>query len=347
MCGGLLYKAGKSFSLMLIEKLKRVKNQFLRRCKPKSIQQYLAPFPVNLPSGNSGKTLKINRPVVIFGTMRTGSTLIMDMLSSHPELIATTGSPEREDVVMWIELGGASMSAIGNSRSVGPLGHFFCAPMDGTDISSERVSFFHRGVIRRYPQLKDRKLRLLNANTHLSNKLSYVKRILPDASLILLVRNPYAVIASLKEKLASRKDLMFEIPNSLSTCINVYPKYGWDSLPSVLQKQYPNIYNPGNPESICLLARYWKNTVLYAQKQRDDLDGISFLTIRYEDIVNDYKNTLSDIMRYCGLKSFNDWKVLPRDGVNQRRLEQLCDKEIALIRDEIGEVAESFGYKHP
>jgi hypothetical protein len=269
----------------------------------------------------------------------------MDMLNEHSDTILTKGSPEREDVIMWVELGASIMSGVGKRKSIGPVGHFYCLAMDETDISSERVRFFNTELLKRYPGLRKGK-RLVNGNTHLGNKLRYVKRIFPDSCLVFLVRNPYAVSASLKRKLLEFPNLMFEIPDSRSSCINIYPRYGWDSLPIALWKKNPNIYNPEDPDSIRLFARYWRNTVLFILDQANCDNGVSFLTIRYEDILCDHQHSLANLLKYCSLSPFDDWKVLLKTDINKKRINMLSSREKAIIKEELGDSVEHFGYEH-
>jgi len=331
---------------MLLQKIKRAVGRLLEPNQKIRTQRYLAPFPIKMSNTENNKIVEIRRPVIFVGTARTGTTMVMDMLSGHPDLVPTTGEPEREDVVMWTELGGAIMSAIGKRNYLGPVGYFYCLPMDETDISDERIRFFHRETLRRYPQLGNGKKRLLNANAHLSNKLLYVKRIFPDASIIFLVRNPYAIVASMKNKIKNRSNFMFEVPSSISSCFNIYPKYEWNSLPQYISKTNSSVYNPEDVESIRLLARYWKNIVLYIMEQSKKLDKDSFMVVRYEDIVSDHEKSISKILKHCDLAPFNNWAVSPNPEINKGRLKELNSKECAIVRDELGDIIKDFEYEH-
>tara|TARA_B100000676_G_scaffold313542_1_gene396926 strand:- start:30671 stop:31645 length:975 start_codon:yes stop_codon:yes gene_type:complete len=323
-----------------------VRRVFTGQPSTRLVDQFTRPLEINSSQTNGGPDSTVKRPIIAFGTMRTGTTLLMDMLSAHPDIFITTGSPEGEDVVMWVELAGALMAGVGKRNAIGPVGHMHCLPMDASAISDERAAFVHQGLLERYPEARRDGIRLLNANTHLGNKLGFVNKIFPDADLIFLTRNPYAVASSLKRKLQQFPNLMFEVPDAKSGCLNVYPRYGWSGLPKAVNMQNPNFFDPDDPNCVKIFARYWKNTVLYIEEQAEALN-LPIYKLRYEDLVSNHQDSMDRFLGHCGLSPFSEWKTLPIGGVNEERLSQIDRRDKDLIRDEIGDVIEAYGYEHP
>lgn len=320
--------------------LLRAKGEFQRFYRIKELMSPLRP-----DSGKSMEHIRIHKPVIIIGCGRSGTSMLFNMLCEHPSLSPTTGFPDGEDTEMWVKIGGAFMAGIGGVRSRAPIGHCFCLPMDETDVSQERIDFFHAYLARKYPRLKNGDIRLLNKNPHLSNKIKYVREIFSDVSLIHVIRHPLGMIASWKVILAMYRNLLFEIPNKRSACMNIYPNRGWNRSLTTMKKVNEDLYVPSDPESIRLLARYWLNVNINILEQLRTMPDARSLKVKYEDICADQNTSLTSILDYLGLPGKTKWRLQARRDSEAKWKKVLSTEELALIEEEIKGDVEGFGYE--
>lgn len=191
-----------------------------------------------------------DRPIFVMGLPRTGTTLLERILSSHSE-IASAG----ELVAFPRELE-KSFSFQQNPISPAKQG-FFSHSLD-IDFDSLGKRYLQRALTR------------VHARHYFVDKLpfnflniGYIHQALPNAKLILMVRNP------------------------MDSCYSIYK--------SLFNRGYSFSYDL---ESIARfyvsfrkLIDHW-NAVL----------GQSFLTVRYEDLVTGPRQNIEKILQYCGLE---------------------------------------------
>jgi hypothetical protein len=160
-----------------------------------------------------------------------------------------------------------------------------------------------------------------------SLKVPLLRKIFPDACFVVQTRNPYATC--LKE---ARDD-----------------SYEWRRKTELKQK-------------LTIFAEHWRNTYAYAVG--DLKDHAHKTTVRYEDLVEDPEGELRRIAEAVDLEYDPD--MVPRDhhrlpfgaseshkwfpvrtGVNEKHLNQLSARMASVIRDNVEDVARSFGYQSP
>ena len=142
---------------------------------------------------------RVNKPVFIVGCGRSGTTMLFDLLSNHPELARTTGYPDGEDHEGWLKHGKCVMAGIGNPAHVqfgnGINGYQYCLHMTREDATDEIVNNMHRYYFEEV-LCGDTKKKVLNKPPHLSNKLDYLLGIFPDAKIVHIIRDCGPVVAS-------------------------------------------------------------------------------------------------------------------------------------------------------
>lgn len=323
------------FSTALI----RIKGELERRCRLTNWQ-----WPKRPTSMAGGQEARVKKPVLIIGCGRSGTTMLFNLLNEHQDLTGTTGFPDGEDTEMWVKVGGALIACFGGVHSRSPIGHCFCGAMDGNSLTQGRINYIHDYVTKKYLKKGGPGRRLLNKNPHLSNKIKYIHTVFEDVKLIHVVRDPYAVIASWKVLLARYRNLLVEIPDSESACMNIFPNRGWGASIPILKRGNPNLYDPGDVASVRLLARFWKNINLYVLKQASDVKTLAIYTVRFEDICRDQKAGLSDVLDFCELSTKSDWILRVRPAVQTKWKRVLSPREIALVDEELGESPGQFGY---
>ena len=311
------------------------------------LNTFCSPMPISSDGDVShrGAPSRICKPVIIVGTGRAGSTMLFNMLGAHPYLVPTRGFPDGEDTEMWVKVGGAFIAGFGSLKSKSPVGSCFCLPMDETDIEQSRCQSIHTYLVNKYSQLNDSQKRLLNKNPHLSNKVSFIHAIFPDVKLVHLIRHPLAVITSWKVILSQFHDIVIEIPDDLTGCMNIYPNQGWYNYTAHIGRINNNIYCSQNVESIRLLARYWLNININIVNQVERIESIDYHRISYESICVDQNAALSRLFNFCEVPEYAKCQIKARPDRNEKWKTSLTEQEVEMIRDELKGQSERFDYE--
>jgi hypothetical protein len=269
----------------------------------------------------------VDAPVIITGCGRSGTTLLFDVLTNHPQLVRTEGYPDGEDHVGWIDHGGAVMAGIGNvshtEYGTGINGELFCLHQDDKDVTREiRVSMqkYHWEEV-----LKRRAgFRVLNKTPHLANKLRYVLGIFPNAKIIHIVRDCEPTVASWMAMMSSHPTLSIYWPRCEQyPCLWLMPRP--KTLAGALKLQGRDDFYPGG--SGTLFVDYWVETNKNIELQmRDQLR--SLLTIRYEDFIASPSALLSRICEFAGLDTNHNFLLPKIESATHEKYSKLVTPEI-------------------
>jgi SAM-dependent methyltransferase len=137
--------------------------------------------------------VRVARPVFLVGAMRSGTTLLADMLGASPHVAHCPF--ELKDV--WSYAGGIPMASPKTRDHDCPE----CRAKDALPDMRERLIEAFEERIRAVPE-KSGDAVLLNKNPHLCNKLELVMALFPDARIIWIYRHLPQVVASLKRLFA-------------------------------------------------------------------------------------------------------------------------------------------------
>ena len=132
---------------------------------------------------------QIHRPIITIGTIRSGSTVLAKCLGKHPSILYT----DSELTTEWCDLANIEIA-----RSGQPWIH--CPPYRGLDATATRCNRVRNG----FADILAREgggpnTRILNKNPHLWNKLPFLRKIFPDAKLIITSRDLRSTVASIKQ----------------------------------------------------------------------------------------------------------------------------------------------------
>lgn len=243
----------------------------------------------------------LNPPLFITGSMRSGTTLIVDKLSSHPQLIKI-GSELNE---IWTEVGGAPMKG-----SCPHLTKENADPKYTYQMTNYIVSFLNdsktlrRRLMRRIVKMNTKLGRVnydwdniipVNKSPHLMNKLSYVNALFPESKNILIVRNIFAHSASMKvhfDNAYKNKNLVHVMETGEHSCWSDLPKAKFgNELPT-------NVY----PSDFSLIPKMWLRLNSIALKEIAQLPKEKYLIVSYEKLVVEQESELRRIFDFLELR---------------------------------------------
>lgn len=291
-----------------------------------------------------GRHQRIQQPIFVVGCGRSGTTLLFDTLSTHPGVAKTTGYPDGEDHEGWIEHGRCIMAGIGNAHHSkygnGINGHQQCLHMTQDDVTDEIISDMHDHYFKNV--LKENfRLRVVNKQPHLSNKLGYVLGIFPDAKIVHIVRDCEPMVASWLAVMDSHPSLVIYWPREEDyPCLWLMPK-SEDSVSQARFDRHRSFFPGGGAE---IFIDYWNKVNTGISRQMVGHES-QLITIRYEDLVSSPEKTLSQIIEFCELPFF-DFSINHLEvDTAQRHAGRLTSELRVAIAEKSRYVRRSFGYE--
>jgi len=290
----------------------------------------------NICPGNT-----VEKPIIIVGTGRCGTTILFQLMRSHPDLVPTTGYPDGEDHVGWVKYGKCIISGLGlgdNLEQHGWVGHTFCLAMDESFCTEDTVKSMHEYYAQEV--LKDhRGKRVINKCPHLSNKLGYVLKIFPTAKIVHIVRDCVPVVASWVKIMEVQDRLVLNLPHGDNSCFSVAEAPKWGDRNEIFKNE-PRYYPGGG---IDILAEYWERTNTMIPLQMKGKES-QLITLRYEDLVQEPLKELNRIFSLCELDPINELPLEIHKDNNRKYLDVLTKEQITRFNDITKKTRSQFGY---
>lgn len=220
---------------------------------------------------------EIRRPIIMTGTVRSGTTFLDQCLREHPDL-AGAGF---ELSVEWSEGGRIPMAVLGTRDRN-------CPAMTAADLSrvDEKGLRFKLGRAMMFGGAHAGS-RLLTKNPHLWNKLQLVHAIFPDAVLLIISRDLYSSVAStirLWQWAHRDHGVCHYLPPEPTAC--------WDMMPADQAKGLaPDRVFPGGDAAV--IADYWLRVY-----QRVEADAPLFAVhrfIKHRDLLADPERFVREV----------------------------------------------------
>jgi len=289
----------------------------------------------------------LNAPLFITGCMRSGTTILVDELSSHPQLIKIGVELNK----IWTEIGGASMLETCPCSE-----NLTSSPLYGFNMTSYFNQFVYesksikRHLMRAKTKLENnlgcvfydwKNLTPINKSPHLVNKVQYVNSLFPESKFIYIVRDIYNQSASLKihlEKLYKQKNEINYFNPSKNNC--------WERVTADKRKdnwESENIF-PGSFKTIPLS---WIKLNTYGLKSLNKIGNKNSIVLNYDDLLANKNSFYNYIFNF--LKLSEDYQAVEEKiktskakvintttkGALNKKWQQILSKEEIEIIDEV------------
>jgi hypothetical protein len=276
------------------------------------------------------------RPIFVFGSGRSGTTLLYSLLNAHADLAWVSrltdrlpGLPglaflSRSTLLRRSRLFEPSTDAIGVYRHSGITVELL--EEKGRALTEKEVTPQSAQMLRRIVDVHTRsmgKSRFINKSTMNAMRIGMIRHIFPDACFVHILRNGYAVASSLlRVKWWPDADIWW---------LGTTPRE-WD----------------GDP--VELAAMNWTRQVTEILAQKPNVPPDQFVECRYEDLLTDPIGTVRSITSICGLEWSDAYashlRRIQIDPANRDKWkEQLDDDAKAAVRRVAGDLLDELGYK--
>lgn len=284
----------------------------------------------------------VERPIFVIGCGRSGTTLLFNLLSNHPDVAETTGYPDGEDHIGWVKHGDCVMAGVGNVNSPmyegGINGFHYCLHMTERDVTPEIKASMHdyywHDVLK-----KNQTKRALNKTSHLSNKIGYLLEIFPDAKVVHIVRDCKAVVASWLAVMEDHPSLVVYWPEEKYPCLWLMPRPTSATAARLLATN--ERFYPGGSGK--LFIEYWKSINLGIGEQFLGRES-QLLRVKYEDLITSPSETLSEINNFCELEPY-EYSVDHLLGNTSEKFRHLISSDLdTAIAEAVAEANKQLGY---
>lgn len=330
--------------------------------------------------GRKVEAQSVEAPVYIAGMARSGSTILLKVIASHPDVAThqyrdfpfvyvpywwrqtlenrsdrqlepaerahqdrievTPESPEAREEVLWM----AFFDGLHDPSVSNVLD-------DG--VENEAFEVFYRNHIRKLLLNRVASRYAAKGNYNLT-RFKYLAKLFPDARFVVPVRHPERHIASSRKQHRLFCEAGREHPRSMTYLKRVgHFEFGPHRAPI-------NAADPDEVESIIELwengdevrgwARYWAHLYgfLDAQLERDDQLASQVTVVRYEDLCDETEATLRQVLSFADLADGAD-TIVERFCERISRPDyyeaEFTDDERRAVWDEVADVAPKFGYE--
>jgi len=272
----------------------------------------------------------IRKPIFILGSARSGTSILYQLLSSHPDLCwfsnITNLNPEH-----------SRLAALNRFTNI-PIMKSFIYPSEGERIYTycgfldDRKTTFNtmatttsdkfNEILRRHLEASG-KPRFINKRTANTQRLDCLIHMFPDAYFIHIIRDGRAVVNSLLR-------------------VN-----WWENTPLWWRSNLtPSLWqqNGNAPEKLCAL--HWKRNIEEIRHFKSQLSR-RYVEIRYENFVHDPRETIQNLMNFCQLyPSIKYISSLPESlpNMNNKWKEKLSSKQKKTISQTIDDYLHKLKY---
>ncbi len=246
----------------------------------------------------------VSKPIFVVGSGRSGTTLLYRLLVGHPDLAwvsrLTSVFPRLPQLSFFSRRPGRKTSRFFRPSYESTGMYRYCRvplptrqrpSLTEADVMENSRKRLHRYVRAHVKWM--RRSRFVNKNTNNTMRVRYLQRVFPDALIVHIIRNGYAVANSL-----------FNVDF-------------WPNLKLWWLGKTPQQWEKEGHEPLELCALHWKRQVGEILANKDHIPPRQYFECRYEALLDDPAALLRDVLAFCRL----DWNnVFQRhmDGIRMK-----------------------------
>jgi hypothetical protein len=244
--------------------------------------------------------VNIDRPICIFGTGRSGTTLLFQLLCSHPRLGWFSNYTNRFPRLPCLSATSRLLENPWIREHMGrewPLTPRPCESYRLYNHLTDAMFAAHRplsaadatpAVVHKYRRCVSAHLRWQGKQRFIQKhtgypRANYLSAIFPDARFVSIIRDGRAVASS-----------MLKVPWWDGTM----KSWLWEPM----DPEYEAEYLASNKEPIVLAAIVWKTLMRRLSEAREQLPRERYLELRYDVLTADARSAIEEVANYCDLE---------------------------------------------
>lgn len=281
----------------------------------------------------------LDRPIIIIGAARSGTTLLGELLARHP------------DVAYWVE-----PKYIWRYRNP-------TAPTDRRDAkeATPQVKRYIRSTFASFVANREG-TRFMEKTPTNCFRIPFVYEVFPDARFVHLVRDGRDVALSAYQKWTSppKKEALWRRLTTLEIPLRDLPFYTVDFLRDVIGRQLyperayvwgphvPNLAEIKNQLGVLQACGYqWKESIQAARRGLERIPTDQQFEVRFEHLVQEPKDVLGEILAFAELQVRDAVLKYARDVVRPEagsRWRAESNHNVAQLTTIIGPILDNLGY---
>jgi hypothetical protein len=284
---------------------------------------------------------ELKPPIILFGNTRSGTTIVQKVMSAHPGIV---GWYEPSELWLYADPG---------------------RPHDEFDENdaTDKVKRYIRKQFLKY-QKRNGNCVVFEKTPKNILKIPFVRAILPEATFLYIVRNPFSFISSVEfkwQRTVTGKGILRRLkstpPTQLHHHLGNYLVQQYNKR--ILRRKYLSIWGPRykgihedlkTEDQLTVIARQWAIGSKKAEKDLSLFDNGQVLRLRYEDFVEDPISHLERICSHCGFEMTNHIVSAAHELVKsdrQLKWHRFNPLDLARILPEISDEMDRHGYEIP
>lgn len=287
------------------------------------------------------KDIELDRPLIVVGAGRSGTTLIREALIQHKDV----ASFEFEMNALW---------KYGNE-------HIDHDMLNGKQHYSDAVSDYIRNVFVQKSVECDR-LRILDKTVANVMRLAYIQEILPDAKILHVIRDGRSVSASAMARWSAKHPSSYFIKKLKTIPLRSLPRFAFHVIKSkylalirgAVHRQTWGSRWPGFDRDVAELplaaicSKQWALQVEAALAQKTMLKPNTYMEIRYEKLVSDPQKVFDEVRCFFELDYDENFSSWVNSSVDDSRTDKwhkdLDEEQLGLVLEHSSHLLKSLGY---
>jgi len=287
------------------------------------------------------KDIELDRPLIVVGAGRSGTTLIRDALMQHKDV----ASFEFEMNALW---------KYGNE-------HIDHDMLNVKRHYSHAVSDYIENVFVR-KRVEFGRPRLLDKTVANVMRLAYIQEVLPDARILHVIRDGRSVSASAMARWSAKHPSSYFLKKLKTVPLRSLPWFAFYVIKSkylalvrgTVHRQTWGSRWPGFDRDVielplaAICAKQWTLQVEAALAQKTMLKPNTYMEIRYEELVSNPQKVFDEVRSFFELdydEKFNSWvNSAVDDSRTDKWHKNLNEEQLGLVLEQSSHLLKSLGY---